>query len=422
MSRQPGETAFAAWGTACHTAAAMAERRFLVPFLNLGHLLDHLVMLVFPTAVVALAHEWNQPYAELLPLAVGSFIAFGAFAIPAGWLADHWSRYKTLVLFFFGIGGSMILTGFAQSPWQIAAGLTLTGAFAAIYHPVGIAMLVAVPQNMGRVLGWNGLWGNLGLATAALITGALVDFVGWRAAFFVPGVVCIAAGVAFRLLVPDPGPVKKGSKTIGLHIDARMMARIFAILLIATACGGIIFNSTTVSMPKVFDERLRALTQTSFGIGALVAGVYALAAFAQVLMGTLIDRTELRRLMIGVALVQVPLMFLAANLEGWAMLAVALLMMLAVFGQIPLNDAIVGKYCADEYRARVLSVRYVISLGVAALAVPMIAALHATEGGFGNVFLVLGVLAAGMLCAAFFVPTRGELVAQMEKFSAQAPA
>jgi MFS family permease len=400
----------------------MPERRLLVPFLNIGHLLDHLVMLVFPTAVVSLARDWNQSYSELLPLAVGSFIAFGAFAIPAGWLADHWSRYKTLLLFFFGIGGSMILTGFAQTPWQIAAGLTLTGAFAAIYHPVGIAMLVAVPQNMGRVLGWNGLWGNLGLATAALITGALVDLVSWRAAFFVPGVVCIAVGIAFRFVVPDPGPVKKVSKTIGLHIDARMMARIFVILLIATACGGIIFNSTTVSMPKVFDERLRALTQTSFGIGALVAGVYALAAFAQVLMGTLIDRTELRRLMIGVALVQVPLMFLAANLEGWAMLGVALLMMLAVFGQIPLNDAIVGKYCADEYRARVLSVRYVVSLGVAALAVPMIAALHATEGGFGNVFMVLGVLAAGMLTASFFFPSRGELVAQMEKFSAQAPA
>lgn len=400
----------------------MSERRFLVPFLNIGHLLDHLVMLVFPTAVVALAREWDQSYSELLPLAVGSFIAFGAFAIPAGWLADHWSRYKTLVLFFFGIGVSMILTGFAQSPWQIAAGLTLVGAFAAIYHPVGIAMLVAVPQNMGRVLGWNGLWGNLGLATAALITGALVDFVGWRAAFFVPGAICIAAGFGFRALVPDPGPVKKVSKSIGLHVDARMMARIFAILLIATACGGIIFNSTTVSMPKVFDERLRALTETSFGIGALVAGVYALAAFAQVLMGHLIDRSELRRLMIGVALVQVPLMFLAANLEGWAMLGVAVLMMLAVFGQIPLNDAIVGKYCADEYRARVLSVRYVISLGVAALAVPMIAALHATAGGFGNVFMVLGVLAAGMLCASLFFPSRGELVAQMEKFSARAPA
>jgi MFS family permease len=389
----------------------MNDRRWLVPFLNLGHLLDHLVMLVFPTAVVALGREWGRPYSELLPLALGSFIAFGAFAIPAGWLADHWSRYRTMVIFFFGIGASLFLTGFAREPWHIAVGLTLVGAFAAIYHPVGIAMLVAAPERMGRALGWNGLWGNLGLAAAALLTGALVDLAGWRAAFFVPGLVCVAAGTGFLALVKDPGKVKKTSKSIGLHVDGRTMARIFSVLLVATAFGGIIFNSTTVSMPKVFDERLQALTQTNFGIGALVAAVYTVAAFAQVAMGALIDRFELKRLMMGVALAQIPLLALAANLEGWAMLGAAVLMMLAVFGQIPLNDAIVGRYCADEYRARVLSVRYVVSLGVAAIAVPMIALLHRTEGGFANVFMVLATLAAAMLAATFFFPGREALAA-----------
>src|SRR5918999_1985100 len=381
-------------------------RCYLVPFINLGHFLDHLVMLVFPTVVVALGREWGRPYSELLPLALGSFIAFGAFALPAGWLADHWSRYKMMAVFFFGIGVSMLLTGFAQSTWQLGAGLTLIGMFAAIYHPVGIAMLVAAPEKMGRALGWNGLWGNLGLAAAAVISGALMDLWGWRAAFFIPGVVSIAVGVAFLALVPDPGPVPKRSKTIGLHIDRGTMARIFAILLIATACGGVIFNSTTVAMPKVFDERLASVTQSNFGIGALVAFVYALAALAQLAMGSLIDRFELRRLMISIALIQIPLLALAANLEGWAMLAAALAMMLAVFGQIPLNDVIVGRYVADEYRARVLSVRYVVSLGVAAVAVPLIAVLHRTEGGFRNVFLVLAALAAGMLVASLFFPSR----------------
>jgi MFS family permease len=390
---------------------AATSNRWLVPFLNVGHLLDHLAMLIFPTAVVALGREWDRPYSELLPLALGGFIAFGAFAIPAGWLADHWSRYRTLAIFYFGIGASLVLTGFAQSPWHIAAGLTLTGAFAAIYHPVGIAMLVANPQNMGRTLGWNGLWGNLGLAAAALFTGALVDFAGWRAAFFVPGAFCVATGFAFLALVQDPGRVKKTSKTIGLHIEGRTMARIFAILLIATACGGVIFNSTTVAMPKVFDERLQALTQTNFGIGLLVAIVYTVAAFAQVAMGALIDRFELKRLLVGVALAQIPLLALAANTQGWAMLGAAVLMMLAVFGQIPLNDAIVGRYCADEYRARVLSVRYVVSLGVAAVAVPMIAVLHRTQGGFANVFLVLAVLASAMLLATLAFPSRAALEA-----------
>ena len=390
----------------------MTRSRFFVPFINLGHLLDHLVMLVFPTVVVALGREWDQPYSELLPLSLGGFIAFGAFAIPAGWLADHWSRYKMMAVFFFGIGASLFLTGFAASSWQIAAGLTLTGMFAAIYHPVGIAMLVAAPGKIGRALGWNGLWGNLGLAAAAIVSGALMDLFGWRAAFFLPGLASIAAGAAFLALVPDPGPVQKKSRTIGLHIDARTMARIFAILLVATACGGVIFNSTTVAMPKVFDERLRDLTQTNLGIGALVALVYSVAAFAQVAMGALIDRFELRRLMIGIALVQVPLLVLAANMEGWAMLGAALAMMLAVFGQIPLNDAIVGRYCADEYRSRVYAVRYVVTLTVAAVAVPLISVLHGTAGGFRNVFLVLAALAAAIFAASLFFPSRQALSTQ----------
>jgi MFS family permease len=382
------------------------KRDYLVPFINLGHLLDHLVMLVFPTVVLALGREWGRPYSELLPLALGGFIAFGAFAIPAGWLADHWSRYKMMAVFFFGIGGALFLTGFATSSWQIAVGLTLTGMFAAIYHPVGIAMLVASPKNLGMALGWNGLWGNLGLAFAAIVSGALMDLWGWRAAFFIPGLLSMAAGVAFLMMVPDPGPVQKKSKTIGLHLDRATMTQIFVILLVATACGGIIFNSTTVAMPKIFDERLRSLTETNIGIGALVAVVYSIAAFAQVLMGVLMSRFDMKHLMIGVGLMQIPLLFAAATLDGWAMLVVALLMMMAIFGQIPLNDGIVGKYVADEYRARVLSVRYVVSLGVASLAVPMIAVLHRTEGGFRNVFMVLGVLASAIFISALFFPSR----------------
>ena len=396
----------------------MNKNRFLVPFINLGHLLDHLVMLVFPTVVIAMGREWDRPYSELLPLALGGFIAFGAFSIPAGWLADHWSRYKMMALFFFGIGASLFVTGFAQTTWQIAAGLTLTGMFAAIYHPVGIAMLVAAPKNMGSALGWNGLWGNLGLAAAALVSGALMDLFGWRAAFFIPGLAAIAAGVGFLLLVPDPGPVQKKSKTLGLHVDRRTMARIFAILLVVTACGGIIFNSATVAMPKVFDERLRALTQTNFGIGALVAFVYTVAAFAQVAVGALIDRVEMRRLMVGIGLAQVPLLLLAANSEGWLMLGAAILMMLAVFGQIPLNDAIVGRYCADEYRSRVYAVRYVVTFCVAATAVPLISVLHATPGGFRNVFVVLAALAACILAVSFFFPSRRVLKQQQQAVTA----
>jgi MFS family permease len=175
----------------------MSSRPRLDLFLNIGHALDHLVMLIFPTAVLAIGEAWQMSYGQLLPLALGGFIAFGAFSLPAGWLADHWSRTGMMRVFFFGIGAATLLTGFARTPAELAAGLAAIGMFAAIYHPVGIAMLVANRSDIGRTLGVNGVFGNTGLAFAALFSGALADLAGWRAAFILPGLLCIGIGLGF---------------------------------------------------------------------------------------------------------------------------------------------------------------------------------------------------------------------------------
>ncbi len=396
----------------------MKNNPALLPFINLGHALDHLVMLIFPTVVLALSRDMNRPYAELLPLALGGFIAFGVLGLPAGWLGDRWSRYKMMTVFFFGLGGALVLTGFATETWQIAAGLTVLGMFAAIYHPVATAMIVADPKVMGRVLGWNGLWGNIGLAFAAVVSGFLMDYYGWRTAFFVPGAICVAAGIGWLMWVVDPGAIVKTGKKAALHVDARTTYRIILVLLVATSCGGLIFNATTISMPKVFDERLTELTSTSLGIGLLVSLVYTIAAFSQVVIGPMIDKHDLRTLLVPITACQMVLLFAASQLDGWALLIVSILMMLSVFGQIPLNDAIVGRYTPDEYRSRVFAVRYLVTFSVAATAVPMISHFHKTSG-FRTVFMILGVMAAVTLIASFFFPGRALLKRQSEMLAAQ---
>ena len=164
-------------------------------------------------------------------------------------------------------------------------------------------------------------------------------------------------------------------------------------------------------MPKVFDERLTALTSTSLGIGLLVSMVYTIAAFSQVVIGPMIDKHDLRTLLWPTSLAQVVLLVAASQLDGWPMLAVAVLMMLAVFGQIPLNDAIVGRYTPDEYRSRVFAVRYLVTFGVASMAVPMISHYHKSSG-FRSVFLLLAAMAACTLVASFFFPSRAALKQQ----------
>jgi len=371
--------------------------------LNLGHAFDHLVMLIFPTVVLALAPAFGKSYGEMLSLSFGGFLAFGAGSIPAGWLGDRWSRRGMMIVFFVGIGAAALLTGAAQSPWQIAAGLTLVGLFASIYHPVGLAMIVADPARIGRALGVNGVWGNLGVAFAALLTGALCDFLGWRAAFFVPGLLAIGVGTVFALIVPKE--IKgTGRPKASVRLPWATMTRIFVVLLVATTCGGVIFNAATIAMPKIFDERLTALTQTTSGIGLFVCAVYVLAALAQLCVGQLIDRYPLRQVFVPVAALQAPLLLLAVSLQNWAMLAVAIGIMFFVFGQIPINDAMVARYTDEAWRSRVFAVRYVVSFGASSLSVPLVGWLHDAGGGFERLFTVLAAFAAVTFAASLFFP------------------
>src|SRR3546814_13956462 len=115
------------------------DTRFL--FLNAGHAVDHLMMLVFPTAAVFLAAETGATYGELLFLSTAGFIAFGACSLPAGWVADRCSRERMIALFFIAIGAATVATRFAGGPMQIDAGLLAIGTSAATFPPVGIAMV-----------------------------------------------------------------------------------------------------------------------------------------------------------------------------------------------------------------------------------------------------------------------------------------
>ena len=380
------------------------QRSALDYFLNLGHALDHLMMLIFPTVILVMAPAFAMDYGEMLALSLGGFIAFGAGSIPAGWLADRWSRWGMMVVFFVGIGLATMLVGLAQSPWQIAAGLTLVGLFAAIYHPVGIAMLVAGRDKVGQALGVNGVCGNLGVAAAALTAGALGDFLGWRWAFVVPGGFAVACGIAFALLVAKPAQDLRRKAAPPAKLPREVFIRVFMVLVVATVCGGLIFNVTTIAMPKVFDERLSTLTNSAFGIGVLVSLVYVLAAVAQLIVGRLIDRHALRPVFVGIALLQAPFLLLAAGLSDWAMLLASIGMMFAVFGQIPINDAIIAKYTVEEWRARVYAVRYVVSLSASAAAVPLVAFMHGAFGGFNQLYLVLAGLAVLTFLGALSFP------------------
>jgi MFS family permease len=389
----------------------MRERlHFLL--LNIGHFMDHLFTLIFATvAALALSREWGLGYADLLKYATPGFFAFGVFALPAGWLADKWSRDGMLSVFFVGIGIASIATGFARTPFEIAVALFVLGMFAAIYHPVGLAIVVEKWKNTGMRIAINGVWGNLGVASAALITGYFIDHGGWRTAFFAPGVVSILFGIGYTVLrwpeITRPAArsaARAPARELPIDVKA-MLLRVSLIVFLTTAVSSIVFQSTTFALPKVFDERLGGLAITATALGQLAFLVFALASVGQLIVGHFLDRLGPRTVFMTAAALQVVFFMAMPGLVDWAALICALGFMLAAFGQIPINDYMIGRLADGQWRARIYGVRYVVSFTVLAAALPLIAFLY-ENWGFDVLFRVLALSAAIILAAVSLLPQR----------------
>ena len=388
----------------------MTYSRRVVCFINAGHVVVHMFMLTFPTAVLGMGEEFRRPYSELLALSTGGFFAFGAGSLPSGWLGDVWSRRNMLAVFFLGIGTAAVLTGMSGSPATLAAGLTGIGLFASIYHPVGTAMLTAHAERVGRAIGINGVWGNMGVALAALTAGALTQWLGWRAAFILPGILTVLLGAAFLWLVPDQRTAATTGARKSLGVPQHIVVRVFIVLALVTSAGGVVFNATTVGMPKILDERLSILAGSPLGVGLLAFLVYMIGATAQLIVGRLVDRHPLRTVFLPLAALQAPCLFLAVSAQNWAMLLLAVGMMFAIFGQVTINDTMVARYTTDAWRARVYAVRYVVSFSASATAVPLVAFLHRRTGGFDLTFKVLAVFGLLVFLGAALFPHRPEEV------------
>lgn len=378
-------------------------------FLNLGHLYDHLFMLLYTTVVVGLQYEpgFEDSYGFLLTLATASFIAFGAGSLPSGWLGDKWSKHGMMAVFFIGIGLASIATGLATGPWTLAAGLLAIGVFASIYHPVGIAMVADNARQTGKELGINGVFGNVGVALAAVVAGFLTDLIDWRAAFIVPGVISIVTGLAYIVFVRRaPEGHKTAKPKPAIAASAAEVRRVLTIVLIATVFGTLIFNATTVSLPKVFEDRLGGLATTTSAVGSWTFSVFMVAAVAQIIVGHLIDRYPLKPVYMLVVGLQAPIMMLAISATGLGMAGSAAVMMFLIFGTIPIHDTLIARYATAEWRSRVFAVKYLLGLGVAAVAVPMVGWIYDHAGGFATVFSVLAVIAAVEAVCTWFMPAR----------------
>ena len=386
-----------------------ARRQMLL--INSAHLLTHYSLLILPTAVLAMARPggaFGEDYGPIVALATGMFILYGAGSLPQGWLAARFGRRRLMLGFYVGAGLSLFAASLASGPWTLAITLAFAGAFAAIYHPIGTAMLVeAAGDKPGRALGLNGVFGNIGVAAAPLVTAFLSQQIGWRAGFAFPGLVCLALGLVWttqREVHVDHAARARAFPAI----PAPIVRRAIITMLSISAASGLVFNAYTILLPKLMEERLAGDPRLLPVVGALAFAVTLCGALTQFTVGRLIDRTTLKRIFMPLALALVPALAMLAFARGWVALPLAGVVAAVVFGQVTINETMTARYISPDRRAKIYSLRFFIGFLGGAAAAPIVGYLHERTGSLTLVVLCLAVMGVVTLVCALAFPDRRE--------------
>ncbi len=379
--------------------------RLSLIFSCLGHFYVHLFTAFYFVIVLSLEEVWALPYHELIELWTLGALMVGLAALPAGWLSDHIGAPIMMSAYFLGLGASSIFAGLSDSPSVLMLWLGGIGVFAAIYHPVGIPWLVrnARAGRQGQLLAFNGIFGSLGVAGAALVAGALIDFSGWRAAFVVPGLISVLTGL-IMLIFLWAGVIRRdevAAEEPSSHSRGDRL-RAFTILMFSMFAAGLIYQSTQGALPKVLEIRHEGLAGDGLsGIGALVATIYVLAGFSQLIGGYLADRLTLKWVYVGTYLVQIPLLWLAAGFSGLPFMLVAALMVMAGAGALPAENMLLARYAPSHRQGLAFGMKFVLTFGAGPVAVQFLALVISQTGSFYWVFASL----AGLAMAATLLAT-----------------
>lgn len=380
----------------------------IMVFSSVGHLLNHVCLAFYFVIVLALEIDWQLPYHELIELWTLGALMVGLVALPAGLLGDRIGAPAMMVIYFIGLGGCSVGAGTAETTWSMLLWLTGIGVFAAIYHPVCIPWLVrSTSRAKGKALAVNGIFGSLGGAVAGVTAGWLIDISGWRAAFVVPGLICLGAGFALlwfmwrgrvvdrRQSVKQPSPPGKGADLVV----------VFALLTVTMFLAGMIFYSTQTALPKLFELRHHGLAGAgTLGIGLLVAAVYTVAGFTQLLGGELADRYPLKYVYVGAILLEIPLLALAATLGGVPLLIVAILMVSANAGALPAENMLLAQYAPPHRHGLAFGAKFVLAFGAGPLAVQLVSTVQGRTGEFYWLFITLAGFACVACIAAMLLP------------------
>jgi MFS family permease len=348
----------------------------------MGHFLSHFNMLVFPAVVLPLATRLNMPMADVLGISFWMYLLFGLSALPWGVAADRFGPKTLMAIYYAGAGFcGLAAAGWIDSPASLALSLAGIGLFSGIYHPAGLGLISKHVERISYGMGINGMFGNLGLATAPLLAGMVTWIWGPRAAYLLLGAVNLA-GLAVMTLLPIPaggdGSVKAAADNGG---------RGFMVLLVAMMMGGIVYRGATVILPAYFELRNQGLFEWltrhipagfsgNLVATAITSAIFLVGMLGQYMGGRVAERFSLPYSYLTFHLITIPAAFAMAWTYNVPLVLVALVYFFFLLGMQPIENTLVSRLTPARWRHSAFGMKFVLTFGMGALAVKGVQAIE----------------------------------------------
>lgn len=392
-------------------------------FSSIGHALMHMMTAFYAVIVLTLAVSWKLPPERLLELYAPASVLLGVMSLPAGWASDRFGAPQMMVVMFAGLGLSSIACGLVPTGDTVALMLALCGlgVFGAFYHSVGIGWIIRTAKEQGHAMGVNGLWGSAGLALYGIVPGVLISLASWRAAFIVPGFVCLAVGavLAWQIRRGKVGD-RPMPATAGVQPGRREFWRVFSVLSVTMALEGIIWSAVMFGAALVFETRLAGdiarlrdglaswglVTETVLWVGVATSMIYVVSGIAQYLMGRrIIDRYPLKATYVTASALQVIAMIALAMGNGYIALVGAIFSAVLSAASGPIENILIARYTPSRYHGLGFGAKFVVALGASPVAILLIAWIRESTGSLELLFLILAGVAAAITAVALLLPS-----------------
>ena len=373
-----------------------------------GHLMMHMFAAFYFVIVLAIEDDWNFSYDELINLWLLGSLLVGLGSIPAGWLSDRWSRSGMLAIMFIGLGVSSILCGLSNNKFSLMINLSALGLFCSIYHPAGISWVVNTSKETGKALGFNNIFGGVGIGLGAFSSGLIIDMYNWNYAFIFPGAISIIIGIGLFLHIYQGKISFKNiiSDKFNDNPNQNQLLKIAIIMLVSITCMSFVYQILQSSLPKVIDIRLAE--RLDFGtsqIGLIVSFIYIVSGLMNYIGGILADKYPEKNIYLIGILGQGILLFFIFSLSNYFLIIISLFIVAFNSSILPAENLLLAYFSPQKHQSLVYGIKFIVSFAIAPIALFLISTSYETTKEFSYLYLSSGILMLILFFIVFTLPS-----------------